>query len=711
MAPSRRRSAGKGPKRKRRSILWRWRRGIYVLALLALAAASGVGFAATRIELPATAVPDTSSVVCAADVPEGCNADNALARFHASVDRINVELDDVPQIVIDAVIAAEDKDFFRHGGVDPIGIARALWQDLRAGGFEQGASTITQQYVRTTYLSTERTVTRKLKEAVLAIKVEQELSKEQILERYLNTVYMGRGTYGIGAASRVYFGHAVALADLPEAAYLASLLRSPEAGDAVRDPEEASRRRETVLRAMVDEDYISEDDYETANEQPWTVATLEDGSDGTILPRREDNQYGTVRMRQFGTEYYADYVLQQLKALRYTDEQIYAGGLQVYTSLDPRAQEAASRAVATTLDQPDDPLAALVAIDNQGFVRAMIGGRNYAENRVNLALGPLGGGSGRGAGSSMKTFVLAAAAQQGISFNSKFNAPAELILPGADNGADWVVNNYEDAEQGILRVVDGTRVSSNTLFAQLMLAVGPENVVNIAHQLGITSNIPAVPSLVLGSGDVSPYEMAIAYSTIARGGVYIGPQVITRVVWPDGRVDTFTPETRQAMDPTHATLVTSVLRRVVGSGTGVNATLSVPAAGKTGTSGNYNDAWFVGYVPNGWTAAVWMGYDPIHNPDGTLTPRFMDNVHGRQVTGGSFPAMIWRKFMEAWIEGTDVGSFQRVESYPGTVLNEGIDTTTTLPPAAPGAPPAAPALPACGSPPTTTDPTQPCTPG
>ena len=311
----------------------------------------------------------------------------------------------------------------------------------------------------------------------------------------------------------------------------------------------------------------------------------------------------------------------------------------------------------------------------------------------------------------MKTFVLAAAAQQGISYNSLFNAPAELIIPGADAGADWVVNNYEDAEQGILKVIDGARVSSNTLFAQLMLAVGPENVVNIAHQLGITSNIPAVPSLVLGSGDVSPYEMAVAYSTIARGGVYIQPQIITKVVWPDGQVDTFPVETRQAMDPGQATLVTSALRRVVGNGTGVNATLSVPAAGKTGTSGNYNDAWFVGYVPNGWTASVWMGYDPIQNADGTLTPRFMDNVHGRQVTGGSFPAMIWRKFMEIWIEGTDVGGFTPVNSYPGVVLNQGIDTTTTLPPAAPGLPTTPAPLPPCGVPPTTTDPTQPCAPG
>ena len=244
MAPSTRTRARPDPpaeewrarKTERRSILWRWRRGIYVVALLALAGASGVAFAATRLELPSTEPPDTSSVVCAADVPEGCNADNALARFHASVDRIEVELDDVPQILIDAVIAAEDRDFFRHGGVDPIGIARALWQDLRAGGFEQGASTISQQYVRTTYLSTERTVTRKLKEAVLAIKLEQELSKEEILERYLNTVYLGRGAYGIGAAARVYFGHAVTQVDLSEAAYLASLLRSPEAGDADARP-------------------------------------------------------------------------------------------------------------------------------------------------------------------------------------------------------------------------------------------------------------------------------------------------------------------------------------------------------------------------------------------------------------------------------------------------------------------------------------------
>ncbi|MGH9245808.1 MAG: transglycosylase domain-containing protein [Acidimicrobiales bacterium] len=648
---------------------------MFLLGLLAVAGLSGVAYGYTQIELPSAEPPDFSSFVCGIDVPQDCNADNAMARFHADVDRVEVELDEVPQVVIDAVIAAEDRDFFSHGGVDPLGILRALWQDIRAGGFEQGASTITQQYVRTTYLSAERTVTRKLKEAVLAIKVEQELSKEEILTRYLNTVYLGRGAYGIDAAARAYFGHPISGVDLAEAAYLAGLLRAPEQGDATRAPEEATRRRETVLQAMLDEGYIDRQQFDEADGEAWAVATLSDGSDGTILPRREDNRFGQVRFREYGTEYFVDYVLQQLFNLGYTEDQIYRGGLRIYTSLDMRAQQAAWEAIASTLDQPDDPSAALVAVDTEGYVRAMIGGRNWAENEVNLATG--GGGLGRQAGSAMKTFTLAAAVQQGISVNSLFNAPAQLPLPGADAGEDWLVHNYEDAEQGVLKVIDGTRVSSNTLFAQLMLEVGPENVVNLAQQMGITSPLDAVNALVLGSEEVTPFEMAVAYSTIARGGVYAAPTVITRVEWPDEHIDNYvSQERRQVLDPAHASIVSSCLRRVVGNGTGVNATLSVPAAGKTGTTGNYNDAWFVGYVPNGWTASVWMGYP---NPPGQ-PPRVMDNVHGRQITGGSFPAMIWRKFMERWIEGVDTGSFPAVNSFPGRVLNEGIDTTTTLPP-------------------------------
>jgi membrane peptidoglycan carboxypeptidase len=715
MAPSKDSPAGRGrrskrkkaraPETQRRSFVWRWRRGLYLLGLLGVAGLSGVAFAATRLELPATEVPDLSSVVCGADVTVGgCTADNAMARFHAGIDRVQVDLEDVPQVLIDAVIAAEDRDFFTHGGVDPIGIARALWQDLRAGGFEQGASTITQQYVRTEYLTTERTITRKLKEAILAIKVEQELSKEEILERYLNTAYLGRGAYGIAAAARTYFGHSLSEVDVPEAAYLAGLLRSPEDGDAVRDPEEATRRRHTVLQAMFEEGYIGQAEFDSADAEEWVVATRADGGDGTIMPRRVDNRFGSVRTNDFGMEYYRDFVYEQLRALGYTDDQIYTGGLRIYTALDMHAQQLAWQAVTSTLDQPGDPLAAVVAIDQQGFVRAIVGGRDYATSQNNLATGS--GTPGRFAGSAMKPFVLAAALEQGISLNSLFNAPAEVIVPGADNGADWVVNNYEDAELGILRVLDGTRVSSNTLFAQLIMAVGPDKVAEMATRMGITSPLAAVPSLTLGSSPVTPFEMAVAYSTLARGGVYISPQVITHVEWPDGRVDTFPPQTYQAIDPAYANQINAALRRVVGNGTGANATLSKQAAGKTGTTGNYQDAWFVGYVANGLTAAVWMGYDVITNPDGTRTPQFMTNVHGRPVTGGFLPAMVWRRFMEPLTEGIDTGAFPRVDAYPGRILNEGIDTTTTLPPTTAPLP-----LPPCGAPPTTTDPTQPCTPG
>ena len=604
-----------------RNILWRRRRPLFVLSLLVVSAIAAVSFVVLNIELPPVEPLRQTTFVCSIDVGNGCGPENAMASFSAEEDRVYEQLEEIPDVVVDAVLVSEDRDFFDHRGVDPIGIVRALYADLRSEGLTQGGSTITQQYVKTVFLSSERTITRKLKEAVLALKLERELSKEEILERYLNTIYFGRGAYGVGAAARAYFDKDLAQVGPGEAAYLAGLIRAPESADAERDPEEAARRRRTALVAMEDTGVISAEERDAADVVPIQDLTV-DRSERT-------GGFGSVTPEGIGAEYYVDWVQRALIA-KYGEDVVYGGGLRVYTTIDPRMQQAAWEAVNSTLDAPDDPAAALVALDDQGYVRAMVGGRDFANQKVNLALGARAGGSGRGAGSAFKPIVLAQAVAQGISVDSKFNSPSEMTFEGANAGEDWEVNNYGGTEQGLLDLVDATRVSSNTAYAQLMLEVGPASVVEMAKRLGIATELPAVNSLALGSGDVSVLDMATAYSTLANRGVRKPPKFIARVeqVDEDGNVtvlEQYQPGGEQVIAPEVADTVTYCLRQVVLGGTGSSAAFGKTSAGKTGTTQDNRDAWFVGYTPK-LTAAVWMGYP------GTET-RYMDDVHGREVTG------------------------------------------------------------------------------
>ncbi len=708
MADTKRRQKGRRRRRQpdqgpRRSIIWRWRRGLFLVGLLLVAGVAGVGYVLSRVELPPEQVQAQTSFICAADVATGCNETNAIARLHAEQDRVNVRLEQIPPVMVNAVLAAEDKDFFKHGGVDPFGIIRAAWADVRNRGARQGGSTITQQYVKNVYLTKERTISRKIKEAVLAVKVEQKFSKRDILERYLNTIYFGRGAYGVGAAASTYFGKPVEALSLPEASYLAGLIRSPESADAVRDPDAASQRRQRVLDAMVEEKYVTADEAAAAAAVPWVVGQ-------TVLPRSAQEGFGPVVGSTFGTKYFVDYVHRQLLAKGFTDAEIYAGGLRIYTTIDLNLQHAGFDAVGNTLDQEDDPNAALVAIDEKGQIKAMVGGRDFETDKVNKAVGTEGGGSGRQAGSAMKPFVLAAAVKQGISVDSKFNAPGELKIPKANAGKTWTVHNYGNEEFDVLSLIEATRSSVNTVYAQLMVKVKPENVVPLAQRMGITSPLQPVNALVLGSESVSPLEMASAYSTFADGGVHVQPTAILRVERANGSVIGFDQPQEQVFTPQENDIITYCLRQVVTAGTGKGASFGKPVAGKTGTTQDNNDAWFVGYTPNGLTTAVWMGYDPTVNADGSLEPRYMNDVHGKAVTGGSYPATIWRNFMEHWTDGMDVGSFHTPRSFPGVVLNaeltttsstEDTTTTTTLPPATTLPPVTVP--PTTGAPPTTED--------
>lgn len=632
-------------KAAQRSIFWRSRRALFLVGLLTVLGFAGLGFVLSRVELPPEETLSQTTFVCAADVVSDCDEDTAIAQLSAGEDRTNVSLEEVSQQMLDAVVAAEDRDFFEHGGIDPVGITRAVVSDLRgSSASRQGGSTITQQYVKNVYLTSERTFTRKIKEAVLAVKLERELEKPQILERYLNTVYFGRGAYGVQSAARTYFNRDASNLELYQAAYLAGLIRAPEAADATRDPELATFRRESVLDAMLEEGYIDQASYDQANAIEW--------SDITLVPRTPREGLGRVVGSEFGSEYFVEYVRQQLIE-SYGEDVLYGGGLRVYTTIDLGMQQDAYEAVTGTLNEPDDPAGSLVAVDDKGFIKAMVGGTDFDASELNLALGAEGDGSGRQPGSSFKPIVLAQALREGISPESKFDSPSQIELPKANAGQDWKVRNYAESEQGVLDLVDATRVSSNTAYAQLMLEVGPADVVDLAHDMGIKAELPAVNSLVLGTGELSVLDMAEAYSTFANRGVHKAATPIIRVeqVNPDGSVTVLSdaaPVESRVLTTDQADIVNWILRQVVLNGTGSSAGFGKPSAGKTGTTQENRDAWFVGYTPK-LTAAVWMGYPGKPGDE----PRFMKSVHGRSVTGGSFPAAIWREFMSNALDGVD----------------------------------------------------------
>lgn len=641
-------------------------------------AAGGIWMVLNTIDLPAETEPIETTFVCDINVPPGeCGFDNALASLTASEERVVVDYDELPAVLVQAVLATEDRNFFDHGGIDPVGITRAVVRDVMGNSTSrQGGSTITQQYVKSVYLTSERTFDRKLREAVLAVKLEQRLDKREILTRYLNQVYFGRGAYGVEAASRAYFGVPVGDLQLHQAAYLAGLIRSPESADASQDPEEASRRREATLQAMLEEGYITEADAQAAGEVPWVSEPVApDGSPQvvTIRPRTaKQTDFNDVQDAEIGSEYWLELVRGQLRDRFGQGAQ--AQGLRVYTTFDPRLQKAAYDAIDDVLDTPDAPLASLVSIDDIGRVRAMVGGPDFDASKVNLALGKQGGGSGRPAGSTFKPFALAAFSEQGYSLESRFDAPRTTSFPGvfSSPGKLWQPANYGGSSYGVQTVEEATWRSTNTVYAGIVDTVGPQQLVDMAHRLGVRSDLEPNYSLVLGSGEVSVLDMASAYSTFAAHGRHTEPYVITRVEDAAGNVlfdIADEVDSEQVISEDVADTVTSALLGVITRGTGTAAGLRVPAAGKTGTTDNNRDAWFAGYTCD-FTTAVWMGND---------TPTEM-TYQGSKVTGGSFPAQIWRNYMLEATDGLESCDFVKADAGK-EVLNKrkvpASQTTTT----------------------------------
>ncbi len=514
-----------------------------------------------------------------------------------------IPVDLLPRHLVDAVLAAEDRRFFQHWGFDPAGLARAALANLRAGHFSQGGSTLTQQLAKNLFLSPERTIARKVEELTLALWLELRLSKRDILEAYLNRVYFGGGAYGVEAAAQRFFGKSARNVNVAEAAMLAGLLKAPSRYSPAWNPAIAKARSRNVLGMMVEAGFLTPKE---AEEAASTAIGLVDQA-----PRRDSS----------GADYVVDAVIEQLPTLVGPT----TGKLIVETTIDGSLQRRTQALVTGVMENEGQKLGAgqagLILLDMEGGIRAMVGGRSYAESQFNRALK-----ARRQPGSAFKTFVYLAALEAGLTPDSKV-----LDLPILGSG--WSPRNEGEGYRGEVTLRDALSQSMNAAAARLNMSVGPRKTVAVARRLGIGSPLRAQASLALGTSEVTLLELTGAYGVLANAGRTLEPHLISQVRTPSGRLLYQRPKARAEVlvARQHVNALNDMLGAVLTSGTGRRATLADrPAAGKTGTSQGFRDAWFVGYTAH-FTAGVWVGND---------NQRAM-----HKVTGGSLPAKIWHEVM------------------------------------------------------------------
>ncbi len=633
------------PKKKRHYLLW--------VLLLVICAGTAIVIAASAYwlrDLPS--IDDVEKYGYSQTTTVYANDNKTvLAEFYLQ-DRQPVKLAEISSNVIQATLATEDERFYDHGAIDVIGICRAVWNNVSAkitGGDSglQGASTITQQLVRNTVLNdeaTEITIKRKLREAALAMEIEDNYTKDQILNLYLNTINYGDNCYGIQAAAQHYFSKDASELSVLQAATLAGIPQSPNAYTPTVDPDACKERRNIVLDRMADCGYITQEECDKLKDKKLKLKVAKaKSSDG-------------IYKYPYFTSYVRDTLLNE-----YSTDEIFQGGLSVYTTLDIKDQKAAEEACASQLETLDESVeAALVSIDpDTGFIKALVGGRDFYSDQYNLATQ-----AQRQPGSAFKAFTLATAIKQGINPSTYIDCTSPAIFGGgkdlsgysADNdgsyngynssssanGNDvWRVENFGGADYGIRSIQSAFAISSNTGFARLIREVGAQNVVNTAQAMGITSELEAVDSLTLGTSGVTVLEMADAYATFATGGIHREATAITRITDRDGNsIYEWQDEPTQALDKKVACAAIKVMKTVLTEGTATAAQLSTgqEAAGKTGTSENYRDHWLVAYTPQ-LSTAVWIG------------------SRTEQELPGLDCSYIWRSYMSSALEGSGIEQF------------------------------------------------------
>lgn len=550
-------------------------------------------------------------------------ADGTLMANRGETGGSNIPIAELPKHVPNAFVAIEDKRFYDHFGLDVIGLGRAVWRNATSGKVEQGGSTLTQQLAKNLFLTQERTMSRKVQEAILALWLERNYRKDQILELYLNRVYFGAGAYGIEAAAQRYFGKSARALNLGEAAILAGLMKSPSRLAPNRNPEGAAERAALVLKEMLDQGFVTPQQARVAMASPAEA--------------RRNTGAGSVN-------YAADWVMDVL------DDFVGAieGDVQVTTTFMMPVQQAAERALTTTLGTQGDAKnvdqGAIVAMAPDGAVRALVGGRNYSESQFNRAIL-----AKRQPGSSFKPFVYLAALETGLT-------PETVREDSPINIKGWQPENYTREYFGNVTLTRALAMSLNTVAVKLGQEAGVKNVVKTAQRLGINSPLAAHPSLPLGTSEVTPLEMTAAYSAFANGGIGVTPYVISRVRTVSGKtIYERKPMNRgRVIEAHHVAQMNMMMRETLLSGTARKA--EIPgwvAAGKTGTTQDHKDAWFIGYT-GALTAAVWLGND--------------DGDPMKKVTGSGLPAEIWSRFMRAALAGQPVQPMPGIVGAPGAPL-------------------------------------------
>jgi penicillin-binding protein 1A len=635
--------------------------------------------------------------------------DHLIGTYTDGVERFLIDTNELLKkkpYIGQAVVASEDRDFYNHNGISFKGIARAAWANVTGGEVQQGGSTITQQYIKNAVLNDpSRTVLRKIKEAVLAVKLERRYSKKEILGFYLNTIYFGRGAYGIEAAARNYFNEHAEDLTLPQAAFLAGIIPSPESYQPDDNKAGARERRDRTLGLMVEQGYINERRAERAEKRGVILSAQ------ALRKRKADRSKAAYFMEWLRKNYLYD---------EYKDR-LYSGGFKIYTTLDLGLQREAEQAVSETLTEKEDPQAALVSMTPKGEVRAMVGGKdptNVAKARgFNYATTY----PGRQPGSSFKPFTLLTAIEEGISPASRFSGSSPKLIDDPrcndTDGSSWEVDNYAGEQFGTIDLDTATTHSVNTVYAQLISEVGPDKVADLLTDLGFQpkgpndvtedgSLFPYCANAYGGALDVTPLELTRAYAAVDGQGMLPHLNPIRYIVDRSGNcIKEYVPrkgdcdiesvkQPERVVDANSANVLTDVLTHVIEGGTGTAAAVGLdgrPIAGKTGTGQENKDAWFAGYVPQ-LTTVVWMGY-PTEKDHGQEIQPLMHYcsdtvlcrpVHGIDVTGGSFPAQIWAKFMSQALAEEEILPFPEPTDIPDKVINSpGTGTTAPSPTASP----------------------------